>query len=199
MKDQTIKPLSGKGECKEYRRHNYLVVRIGNEEYGDKKVGNEVYSDFVQAITKDKGYDQVTAGFIKLKRQPLLRQIYEFRDYQEKAKEGEAEAGKAKKCEDKKVATINLFESYWEMYISPSFTRYLNNETTDIDLSAPQLREIFTELSNAINAVMPHTAAAAKNFILPNQVTPDSQKTAETEAGVIKKGIKDLIEKFNCS
>ena len=183
VEHQTIEPLSGEEECKEYRRHNYLVVRIGNEEYGDKKVGNEVYSDFVQAITKDKGYNQVTAGFIKLKRQPLIRQIYDFIDKREDAEN----------CENERTDTIHQFTSYWDMYIRPSFTRHLNNATTDIDLSAAQLREIFTEFSNAFNTLNTHTTQTTVSFILPN--TPDQNQNAQQTVENRKNAIVGLI---NC-
>ena len=180
---QTIRSLSDEEKCKEYRRHNYLVVRIGNEKYGDRNVGNQLYGDFIKAVRENKGYNQVTSGLIKLKRQPLIRQIYDFRDYQ----------GNAEKCEDERLETINLFQSYWDVYITPSFTRYLNNETTDIDLSAAQLREIFTELSTAFNAVKPHTQTVAENFTLPNQGTDVAVVETRREA------ITVLIRSFDCS
>ena len=182
---QTIEPLLSEGECKEYRRHNYLVVRIGKEKYGDKNVVNQVYSDFIDTVVNNKGYNQVTAGLAKLKRQPLIRQIYDFVDYQKNAEI----------CEDEKVETINQFESYWDTYISHSFTQYLNNATTDTDISPVQLREIFTELSTAFNAVSPHTTQTAINFTLPDRVTDG------TDAAVVerrKEAIVALIQRFDC-
>ena len=182
VEHQTIEPLLSEGECREYKRHNYLVVRVGNEKYGDRNVGNQLYSAFIEAITNNRGYNQVAESLTELKRQPLMRQIYDFRDYQ----------GDADNCLKEKVETINLFESYWDVYIRPSFIRYLNNETTDIDLSGTQLREIFTELSNAFNAVSTHTPEAAENFTLPKQ--GDNVKVVKDR----KEAIVDLIEGFDC-
>ena len=186
VEHQTIEPLSGEGECKEYRRHNYLVVRIGKEKYGDKNVVNQLYRDFIDTVVNNKGYNRVNAGFAKLQRQPLIRQIYDFVDYQENAEI----------CEGEKPKTVNLFESYWYTYISEPFTQYLNNATTDTDIDSVQLREMFTELSAAFNAVMPHTTQTAINFTLPNM--PDQGQSAEATVENRKNAIVALIKGFNC-
>ena len=179
--------MSGEEKCKEYRSNNYLVIRIGKEKLGtDWSVAKKTFKSLIDAIEKDKGYNQVTGGIAKLKRQPLISQIYNFKEEKDAAK-----------CEERKIKITNQFIAYWDTYIAPSFIRYLNGETNDIDLSPNQLGEAFTELSAAINAVETLSSTDTAVFILPNQNAGNqmaNQQTVEAR----KTGISNIILGFDC-
>ena len=148
---------------------------------------NRTFESFVGAIKEDKGYNQVTDGIAKLKRQPLISQIYNFREDTD-----------ATKCERRKIEITNQFIAYWDTYIAPSFIRYLNDETNDIDLSPNQLGEAFTELSAAINAVRTLSADESTLFILPNP-NADNQDANPQAIEDRKTGISNIIQGFDCT
>ena len=183
-----ISPLTTEEGCIKYRENNYLVIQISRNtgKAVDMKVVNETFEDFTKALEKNKGYNQVTAGIAKLKRQSLLDYI---RNYRQRGTDKD-------KCGDGKVKIANGFNTYWDTYIRQSFIQYLKGVTTnDIVLNQEQLGEVLTELSSAINAVKVHTDATAQYFVLPAPApTPPPTDVVNTK----RDNIRQLILGFDC-
>ena len=180
-----ISPLTTEEGCIKYRENNYLVIQISRNtgKAVDMKVVNETFEDFTKALEKNKGYNQVTAGIAKLKRQSLLDYI---RNYRQRGTD-------KNKCRSEKVKIANEFETYWGTYIRQSFIQYLTGGTTnETVLNQAQLGEVLTELSTSINAVTTHTTATAQYFVLP---APGSNTNVVDQK---RDNIRQLILGFDC-